>query len=91
MWLVLFGLGLLAGLSTMFDHMRSAMGAFAAGQHGDNPKFTGFVAFWLLMVGYAGKAVWDELRDRVGKWLEPFSDRMTSVPGCPREKTPDDE
>ncbi|MFW2853861.1 hypothetical protein ACM61V_18475 [Sphingomonas sp. TX0543] len=91
MWLFLFGLGLLAGLSMMFDQMRGAMAAFAADQHGDNPKFAGFIAFWILMVGYAGKAVWDEPRDRVGKWLEPICERMVSAFGSPHKETSADE
>lgn len=91
MWLFLFGLALLAGLSMMFDQMRGAMAAFAADQHGDNPKFAGFIAFWILMVGYAGKAVWDEPRDRVGKWLEPICERMVSAFGSPHKETSADE
>jgi hypothetical protein len=71
-WLFLFGVGLLAFLTAMFDQMRDAMSTFAAIHDGDNPTVTGFIAFWLLMVGYAGKAVWDEARDRIAERMRAF-------------------
>ncbi|MCW2351764.1 hypothetical protein [Sphingobium sp. B12D2B] len=76
LWLILFGLAMLIALTTMFDQMRVAMGAFAAVHAGDNPKVTAFIAFWLLMVGYAAKAVWDEARDRSAKWVKSVFDKF---------------
>lgn len=90
-WLVIFGLGLLVGLTVMSDHMHTAMGAFAADRHGDNPKFAGFIAFWLLMVAYAGKAVWDEARDRVSDWFRPLSNKILSTLGSPSREAAADE
>lgn len=71
-WLLLFGLGLLIGLTMFFDQMDSAMRAFFAEPRGDNPKVAGFIAFWALMIGYASKAVWDEARDRVSQRVASF-------------------
>jgi hypothetical protein len=71
-WLFLFGLGLLFALAAMADQMRDAMVTFSAIRDGDNSTVTGFIAFWLLMVGYAGKAVWDEARDRVAERIKGF-------------------
>lgn len=80
--LILFGLTLLVALTTMFDQMRVAMGAFGALHDGDNPKVTGFIAFWLLMAGYAGKAVWDEARDRAAEWFRSFLPKKDLMPTC---------
>ncbi|RIA46256.1 hypothetical protein DFR49_0790 [Hephaestia caeni] len=63
-WLFLIGLGLLFGLADMFDKIRIVVSSLHAGPHDDNAQAAAFFTFWLLMVGYAAKAVWDEARDR---------------------------
>ena len=35
---------------------------------GDNVGTAGVLLFWVLMVNNAAKPLWDEARDRVGKW-----------------------
>ncbi len=65
------------------------MGAFFAIHQGNNPKVTGFIAFWLLMAGYASKEVWDEPRNRAAEWMQGL--RPKAVPACPSEAGPGHE
>ena len=69
-WLALLALGLLLGLTKLGDEAREAIGQLHPGKNNDNAAAIAFFAFWLLMIGYAGKAVWDETRDRVAGIFE---------------------
>lgn len=79
-WLALFGLGLLLGLTLMFDPAREVVGAMRSGADNDNDMVIAFFTFWLLMVGYAAKAVWDEARDRMAAVFERHVNRDTAIP-----------
>lgn len=70
LWLIIVGVGLLFGLTIMFDQVRDVIAQLRNGPHDDNQSAAAFFAFWLLMVGYTAKAVWDEARDRVGAFIE---------------------
>ena len=69
-WLMLLGLGLLVGLTKLGDGAREAISQLHPDAGTDNGEAIAFFAFWLLMIGYAGKAVWDEARDRVTAIVE---------------------
>ncbi|MGW8191883.1 hypothetical protein [Sphingomonas hankookensis] len=43
---------------------------------GDNLTAAGVLLFWALMVNNAAKPLWDEARDRLGKWLGRQADRF---------------
>lgn len=83
-WLALVGLALLWGLINTQDEIRQVASQIAGIKGGDNAKAAAFVAFWAVMVSYAAKAVWDELRDRLSNWIDgklPKSDAsVTKTP-----------
>jgi hypothetical protein len=65
LWLAVLTLGSLYAVSASLDDMRSAVSALHQLSRGDNITAGTFIGFWILMVGYAAKAAWDESRDRV--------------------------
>jgi len=69
LWLTLLTLGSLYAVSAALDDMRSALSALHQLSRGDNITAGAFIGFWILMVGYAAKAAWDESRDRVADQL----------------------
>lgn len=78
-WLCLIGVGLLFGLADMFDTIRMVVNSLHVGPHDDNARAAAFFTFWLLMVGYAAKAVWDEARDRFCAAFEARIPRIHDV------------
>ncbi|WP_010165100.1 hypothetical protein [Sphingomonas sp. PAMC 26617] len=64
-WLAVLTLVSLYAVSASLDDMRSALSALHQLSRSDNITAGTFIGFWILMVGYAAKAAWDESRDRV--------------------------
>jgi len=69
-WLMSAGLVVLLTVTFLFNGAREAVSQLHASASNSNAIVAAFFAFWLLMVGYAAKAVWDEARDRFAGYLE---------------------
>lgn len=68
--LLVVGLILLWVLVSTLDEVRQLEGNLSNLQGGDNGRAAAFVAYWAVMVSYCGKAVWDEIRDRVSDRID---------------------
>lgn len=88
-WVVaLGGLGLLWGLTVTLDEFRKITAKIAAIEQGDNLTVAAFLTFWTLMIGYAGKAVWDELRDRVSANVDGYLPKKAAEEKSPAAQGP---
>lgn len=72
LWLVGVGCALFLALPYLSDAIRRMVTSLGHWDQGDNATVGAFLAFWILMVGYAAKTLWDELRDRLS----------AALPGC---------
>ena len=59
--------GVYWGVTALFGGMREATTAVTAVAQGDNVKAGLFIGFWILMLGFAAKALWDQGRDQIAK------------------------
>jgi hypothetical protein len=68
--LALLALAFLWGLTVATDDLRSIALKIGSVRRGDNASVASFVVFWAVMVSYAAKAFWDELRDRLAALID---------------------
>ncbi|MBT2134491.1 hypothetical protein KK137_09115 [Croceibacterium sp. LX-88] len=76
-WLLGVGCILFLGLPFLFDSIRNIATTLGAWDQGDNATIVAFLTFWILMIGYAAKVLWDELRDRVAAKFPGFGTSST--------------
>lgn len=71
---VLFAFPIIMTVRAVVD----AANKVASAPVGDNVAAAGVLLFWVLMVNNAAKPIWDEARDRVGKWIGRRLDRFVT-------------
>jgi len=78
-WLAVLTLVTVYGVSVTVERVPNAIDTMHEMSGGDSAKTGAFIGFWVLMVGYASHAVWDEARDRAGAF---FSARLNQSHGA---------
>lgn len=69
------GTGYVFILVSLTSNLNHALGSFDISR-GDNAIVAIVIGVWLLLIGYAVKAFYDEARDRMSKWLDPHFVRV---------------